>query len=160
MEEIWSTCKQAILTGKELDNDTISATTEVLAMGKKVHMRCRQAFEDAESIKDPVDLSDERMSKLARYTDPFPLKDYEKCFHLVPELVNVVTVHHSLLKPNHSDSVVTLTRNTCHAVGGSHPRSGQRRHASARLALHCVAHGEFLFRATEVKPPCHPFTPN
>lgn len=93
MEDIWSACKQAILTSKELDNDTISATPEILAMGEKVHRRCRQAFEDAESTKDPEDLSDERMSKLARYTDPFPLKDYEKCFRLVPELVNVVTVH-------------------------------------------------------------------
>lgn len=49
----------------------------------------RKRVREAETIQD---LSDEALSKAARFTDGFPLKNYDRLLHLCPRLVNVVTV--------------------------------------------------------------------
>jgi hypothetical protein len=43
--------------------------------------------------KEPIqDLSDDALRRFARYTDGLPLKDFENCLDLVPQLVNLVSL--------------------------------------------------------------------
>ena len=48
----------------------------------------------AKAVK--VDTSTEKLSSMARFTDRFNLKPYQKFLHYVPRLVNVVTVRSRL----------------------------------------------------------------
>lgn len=92
MQQAWEHCKQAVARGKVLEADQFYTHPEVLAHGKLVAQRCQEAFKEAEQGRPIDDISDEHLSRLARFTDGFPLADYAKMFALVPELVNVVTV--------------------------------------------------------------------
>jgi hypothetical protein len=92
MESAWAVCKQAVLTGKGLDSEKFPTRPEVLDVGKKVSDRCRKAFDEDEQKRKEADLSDEHLSRIARYTDGFPLQNYVNMFGLVPELVNIVTL--------------------------------------------------------------------
>jgi hypothetical protein len=92
MEEAWNACKQAVAAGKLLDSEKFPTRPEVLEVGRKVSERCRKAYDSEEQERKEDDLSDEHLSRIARYTDGFPLKNYVNMFGLVPELVNVVTV--------------------------------------------------------------------
>ena len=91
MESLWVDCKLAVLAGKRLNSDKFLISPEVLEAGKKVSDRCRKALDDEQFLKED-DLSDEHLSRIARYTDGFPLQNYVNMFDLVPILVNVVTV--------------------------------------------------------------------
>jgi hypothetical protein len=92
MESAWAVCKQAVLTGKGLDSEKFPTRPEVFDVGKKVSDRCRKAFDEDEQKRKEADLSDEHLSRIARYTDGFPLQNYVNMFGLVPELVNIVTL--------------------------------------------------------------------
>ncbi|MDA9633322.1 hypothetical protein N9S81_00120 [bacterium] len=41
---------------------------------------------------DDIETSDERVLSYERFTDGLPYKNYEKCIHSVPELVNLVSL--------------------------------------------------------------------
>jgi len=66
---------------------------------KRVHHRALQVFSKCREVRKrarenylPEDVSDERLSREAQFTDILPLKAYERCMSLCPRLVNVVTV--------------------------------------------------------------------
>jgi len=54
--------------------------------------RCRAERKRTRAMETPPDLSDEAVCEAARWTDRLPLADYDGIVHLVPRLVNVVTV--------------------------------------------------------------------
>jgi len=58
---------------------------------KLVLAECREKRRKMDS-GDGEDTSDAALSRMARFTDKFNLKVYEKFLHYVPRLVNVVTV--------------------------------------------------------------------
>jgi phosphohistidine phosphatase SixA len=53
---------------------------------------CRVERKRTRAIQTATDLSDEAVCKASRWTDRLPLADYDSIIHLVPRLVNVVTV--------------------------------------------------------------------
>lgn len=72
---------------------------------EKVLKECRECRQLVLAGVVPVDVSDEMLSKMARFTDKFALKAYQPFLHLVPRLVNVVTVllpPHFVLTPAHT----------------------------------------------------------
>jgi hypothetical protein len=146
MEAAWAACKQAVVAGKRLDSEKFPVCPEVLDVGKKVSDRCRKAFDEDEQARKEDDLSDEHLSRIARYTDGFPLQNYVNMFGLVPELVNVVTV--GLLRPTHH--LPSLTHGLRRAVGRSHTGQGLRRHAAARPTLHCLPDKQLLLCPSEI----------
>tara|TARA_B110000046_G_C13002528_1_gene402843 strand:- start:1415 stop:1708 length:294 start_codon:yes stop_codon:yes gene_type:complete len=66
-----------------IPRDPVEITKSVIDECK--NMRKRMANDNE------VDISDERLSKMARFTDKFSLKPYEPFLHYVPRVVNVVT---------------------------------------------------------------------
>ena len=92
MKAAWEACKKAVFLGKSLDSETFPISAESLAVGKRVTERCRSALEATEEAHGNHAVSDEELARLTRFTDSFPLQNYELMFGLVPELVNVVTV--------------------------------------------------------------------
>lgn len=95
MDVQWSRMKRAI----HLAN-TVSSSAEETATFKST-LKCaiadsvgrckaeRKRMRDAES---PKDTSDAAIVRAAKFTDSLPLGDYDRVLHLVPRLVNVVTV--------------------------------------------------------------------
>ena len=135
--------------------------------------RCRVQRKRARESETPSDTSDAAIVRAARFTDVLPLDDYDNILHLVPRLVNVVTV--SRRKPPRAASCCTALRAasctapraasctaasaaSCtavesartRAVGRGHPRSGVGHQAAARPARHRLALQQFLLRATPV----------
>lgn len=53
---------------------------------------CREARKRSRNSETPQDLSDETLSKQARFTDNISLMNYRHFLHLLPRLVNVVTL--------------------------------------------------------------------
>lgn len=58
--------------------------------------RCRTSRKRKLEETPPRDVSEARLSRLASLTDHLPLRDYDRFLHLVPRLVNVVTVRAGL----------------------------------------------------------------
>ena len=54
--------------------------------------RCRAERKRKRATQTERDLSDEAIARAAKWTDALPLHDYDGILHLVPRLVNVVTV--------------------------------------------------------------------
>jgi len=91
--------------------------------------RKRKAIED-----DTVQYcTDEEMFKMARFTDKFNLRPYERFLHYVPRLVNVVTVFglHAL------DTSIFLQLSTKIETTSAPVRSWQRPFPSPEAALRC-----------------------
>ena len=55
------------------------------------------------------DISDEAICSFARFTDGIPLKNYEKCIHSVPELVNLVSLADAVPNAGNMDLPLDLT---------------------------------------------------
>lgn len=103
MEAAWSVCKEAALYGKKLDSEKFPISAEVLSVGKQVAERCRKACDSSQEVLPSDEVTDELLVRLTRFTDGFPLKNYEHMLRLVPQLVNVVT----------ESRVQTLTTTLC-----------------------------------------------
>ena len=88
--------------------------------------RCRAERKRKRATQTERDLSDEAMSRSAKWTDALPLHDYDGILHLVPRLVNVVTLAEAIPVPG---SGLKLPLNL-HAIGArcSNAYFAPRRH--------------------------------
>lgn len=88
--------------------------------------RCRAERKKQRAHQVPADLSDEAIAKAAKWTDGLPLAEYEGILHLVPRLVNVVTLAEAIPVPG---SGVKLPLDL-HAIGArcSNAYFAPRRH--------------------------------
>ena len=94
MNEEWSRLKRSIGLA-----NTTSTPANAVALKASLKRsvqdtvdRCRAERKRARELETPKDLSDAAVLEAARWTDRLPLRDYEGVLHLVPRLVNVVTV--------------------------------------------------------------------
>lgn len=95
--------------------------------------RCRVERKRKLAEAPQLDLSDECMRRAARFTDNLPLADYAKILHLVPRLVNVVTLAEAVPVPG---SGITLPLDL-HAIGArcTNAYYAPRRFAAVQLAF-------------------------
>ena len=103
MEQAWSLLKTSILKGKEYETKALKQGTLDLDFKndmQRVVCGLRSARKRHLETQEETDLSDARLSKLAKFTDGLPLLSYEKILHLTPRLVNVVTVGDAASSPS------------------------------------------------------------
>ena len=119
MEEAWTKLKRNCCLGKAFES-AVFESKEAAGMDESViheYMQevidvCREKRKRKKEGLEEENLSDERLSRVARFTDKMPLSSYANVLHLVPRLVNVVTVCSLplfLLK----DELVTLLSPSC-----------------------------------------------
>ena len=108
--------------------------------------RCRAERKRKRDAQTERDLSDARLGELALYTDALPLRDYDRLLHIVPRLVNVVTVR-AFLKPTRAAGDARVL---CAARGG-HPARRHGPEAAARPAPHRQPLLERLLRAAALR---------
>jgi hypothetical protein len=102
MEAAWSEMKVNIsLSNKINGNDAEVAAfhDKLCAAVQTAVTRCRTERKRKAASAPVVDLSDGTLCAAARHTDRLPLANYDGILHLVPRLVNVVTVRTA---PKHS----------------------------------------------------------
>lgn len=97
MQEAWDAVKQAASFSKQIDVSTPSE--DVSSIGLQLWDRCKACQLEAESETEKEDISDERLSHLAKFVDHLPLSLYSGYYELVPQLVNVVTLCEALPHP-------------------------------------------------------------
>jgi len=85
MEGAWERFKVAVNRANTEHKDPKRAIEEVVAKARKRRAQARAA-------QTPLDLSDDAISSAARWTDRLPLANYDGMLHMVPRLVNVVTL--------------------------------------------------------------------
>lgn len=76
------------------DADVALVRTKIREAIEDVTRRCQVERARLSATETPRDLSDEAIWKMARFTHGLPLADFEGILHLVPRLVNIVTVRH------------------------------------------------------------------
>ena len=103
MDEVWARAKDNIRLANVVVDDASNASTKQ-AVKTRMHetmqsvlAKCRVERKRKRENQPVPDLSDERLSALATYTDHLPLEDYDRLLHIVPRLVNVVTASPFLL---------------------------------------------------------------
>ena len=93
IQKEWDSLKHTLA----LANSTRETTSEQFgaelrsAMVRTVE-KCRSSRKRERAKETDRSISDTELSKLARFTDALPFANYEGVLHLVPRLVNVVTV--------------------------------------------------------------------
>ena len=89
------------------------------------------------ALETPFDLSDASLARMARFCVALPLADFEGLLHLVPRLVNVVTVRMHSNRRAHP-----LFQRACvrcnHTAGRGHSRRRHGGEAAARPPEDCV----------------------
>ena len=94
-EQAWKRARLCVIAGKRYDADAaqIGAEDDAFqqAMRKSVQICIDERIKE-DAARKKQKLSDEELSRLCRFTDPLSLKFYSNFLHLVPRLVNVVTV--------------------------------------------------------------------
>ena len=102
------------------------------ALGQAV-ARCRLERKRKLEEAPKLNLSDENIQRAARFTDNLPLADYAQILHLVPRLVNVVTLAEAVPVPG---SGLTLPLNL-HAIGArcTNAYYAPKRFAAVQLAF-------------------------
>ena len=120
-----------------------NAAPETDAQAEAVRARLREAVRATtracaaerarlKALETPPDLSDAALAQMARFCARLPLADFEGLLHLVPRLVNVVTVR-PRSNPRSGDRARTDGPSR-RAAGRGHPRRGHGRQAAARPA--------------------------
>lgn len=71
--------------------DQVLVPKDPCEIAESVLVECRKNRKRMKSSAT-MEISDERLSKMARFTDKFNLRLYRPFLHYVPRLVNVVTV--------------------------------------------------------------------
>jgi hypothetical protein len=118
MDDIWQRTRRNILLSNtslqdHSDDKTSECVGECLSQTyEDVIARCRASRKKKRDAEIPLDLSDENLSRMASLTDHLPLDDYDMLLHLVPRLVNVVTVRPLLVLP----CVPVVVANVCVCV--------------------------------------------
>ena len=95
MEVAWSEMKRDISLANKINTTETDVVTFHEKLQDAVHTavsRCRVERKRKVANAPVTDLSDETLRAAARHTDRLPLADYDGILHLVPRLVNVVTV--------------------------------------------------------------------
>ena len=86
--DLWRKCKADVALANSFDLAALDQNS--CARGDEVWQECRESEAEAEALKRDEDVSDERLSRLAIFTDHLQLDRYLRVFELVPSLVNVV----------------------------------------------------------------------
>tara|TARA_B100000927_G_scaffold33539_1_gene24146 strand:- start:382 stop:882 length:501 start_codon:yes stop_codon:yes gene_type:complete len=99
LEHAWAEMKRNISLANRVnstDKEVAEFHGELQEALQSAVDRCRLERKRKLTEASKIDLSDECMLRAARFTDNLPLADYAQILHLVPRLVNVVTVRRAL----------------------------------------------------------------
>jgi len=96
-EDSFEALKFFLGQSKSIDAFVTSKKTSLVAADmvptiKMQARRCREEFEKYTNANEEEDVSDDKLRDLCRFTDGLPLWDFRRALHLVPALVNVVSV--------------------------------------------------------------------
>jgi len=136
MDEAWAEMKQSISLANRLnktDDEVAEFHAELKTALQSAVSRCRTERKRKLAEAPKLDLSDECVRRAAPFTDHLPLADYAKILHLVPRLVNVVTLAEAVPVPG---SGLTLPLDL-HAIGArcTNAYYAPRRFAAVQLAF-------------------------
>lgn len=102
LDSEWVRMKRAVHLANTVSttNEQAEAFKTMLAraVGQTVD-RCRVERKRVRDAETPRDTSDAAIVRAARFTDALPLDDYSGILHLVPRLVNVVTLAEAIPVP-------------------------------------------------------------
>ena len=95
MEDAWREMKKNISLSNRInktDAELAEFHTDLKAAVSTSVAKCRVERKRKVEAAHVLDLSDSSMRRAAKFTDNLPLANYNGILHLVPRLVNVVTV--------------------------------------------------------------------
>jgi len=136
MEREWKRMRHEIRMANQVPSNTAEAAAfraDLQTGVRAVVEHCRAARKRKRESALVVDTSDERLFEGARFTDHLPLANYENVLHLVPRLVNIVSLAEAVPMPG---SGVKLPLNL-HAIGArcSNAYYAPKRFAAVQLAF-------------------------
>ena len=100
-DRVWNRFASDVKAARSIDN-LVTAKTNAISFDEfkertnLVISELNESYLEYLANQSIEDLSDERLSAFARYTDGTPLRDYENALDLVPELVNLVSLADAL----------------------------------------------------------------
>tara|TARA_B110000211_G_scaffold163949_1_gene185100 strand:- start:189 stop:1181 length:993 start_codon:yes stop_codon:yes gene_type:complete len=136
MEEAWCELKASISLANRInksEGEIADFNTKLKASLKLAVARCRSERKRKLAEAPVLNLDDESMRRAARYTDNLPLADYGHILHLVPRLVNIVTLAEAVPVPG---SGITLPLDL-HTIGArcTNAYYAPKRFAAVQLAF-------------------------
>lgn len=136
MEREWKRMKREIRMANQVASNAAEASAfraDLQTSVRAVVENCRAARKRKRESALVVDTSDERLFEGARFTDHLPLANYENVLHLVPRLVNIVSLAEAVPMPG---SGVKLPLDL-HAIGArcSNAYYAPKRFAAVQLAF-------------------------
>ena len=146
MEEAWRRLKRDTRlanTAIAADNDeAVAASRARLSEAiKEVTARCCVERKRMKALEAPVDLSDDALVRAARFVDGLPLAPFENLLHLVPRLVNVVTVRSNGVVKKHTAPASRPVRSTSRLTHNHHVNVVTRKRAQLAEAVPCPGSG-------------------
>lgn len=141
MEAEWTRMKAAIAMVNQANTTKAEVEafhTRLKRARDEVVADCRAERKRVRSNRTTADLSDASMRAAAQFTDNLPLANYDGILHLVPRLVNVVTVS---LQASNTQPLHAQTRFPCH---GAACRGDPRRRLGAQAAARSARHRRAL----------------
>ena len=102
MEREWKRMKREIWMANQVPSNADEGAAfrgELQANVRTVVENCRAARKRKRESAPVVDTRDEQLFKGARFTDHLPLANYENVLHLVPRLVNIVSLAEAVPLP-------------------------------------------------------------
>jgi hypothetical protein len=146
MEVEWERMKRTIgLANRVASTDSALELQESLSRAVETSVqRCRAERKRKRATQTERDLSDKAVVCAAKWTDGLPLHDYDGILHLVPRLVNVVTLAEAIPV---AGSGLKLPLNL-HAIGArcSNAYFAPRRFAAVQLAFDSPRCRVLIFR--------------
>ena len=150
MEREWKRMKREIWMANQVSSTAEEGAfrTELQASVRAVVENCRAARKRKCESAPVVDTSDEQLFKGARFTDHLPLANYEIVLHLVPRLVNIVSLAEAVPLPG---SGLKLPLDL-HAIGArcSNAYYAPKRFAAVQLAFSNPRCRVLVFHTREV----------
>jgi len=95
MEQAWAEMKRNISLANRVNKTDEEVATFQVELKEALHSavtRCRLERKRKRAEAPQIGIGNESMLHAARFTDSLPLANYAQILHLVPRLVNVVTV--------------------------------------------------------------------
>ena len=136
MEQAWVEMKRNISLANRVNKTDVDVATFQVELKEALQSavtRCRFERKRKREEAPQIDIGDERMLEAARFTDGIPLANYTQILHLVPRLVNVVTLAEAVPVPG---SGLTLPLDL-HAIGArcTNAYYAPKRFAAVQLAF-------------------------
>lgn len=136
MEEAWFEMKQGISLANRINNTEDEVTDFHFKLNASLGIavsQCRAARKRKIEETPKLDISDRSILMAARFTDNLPLYNYKAILHLVPRLVNIVTLAEAVPVPG---SGLTLPLDL-HAIGArcTNAYYAPKRFAAVQLAF-------------------------